>query len=296
MKLIVIIIFFLIPNISIAKLKVVTTTTTLAEFVKQVGRDKVEVTSLTKPQEDPHFVEAKPSYMVKLRQADLLVAVGLELEVGWLSNVQRGAKNPKLLDKKFGFFTAGDFINAIEIPKGKVDCAQGDVHPFGNPHFHLSPVESQKVILALAKKLGELEPNSKTIFMANAEEFNKVLESQISKWQERVNKSKIRELISYHKSFNYFLNFFNITPIAYIEPKPGVPPTPKHIIQLIKLIKDKKIKCIFNESYFETTAAKRLQKVTQATLKVVPVEVETNYIDLIEKLVSAIEDCSKGVM
>ncbi len=277
-----------------AKLKVMTTTTTLADLVKAVGKNKVEVTSLTKSTQDPHYVEAKPSYMVKIRNADLLVAVGLELETGWLSNIQRGAKNPKLLDKARGFLEAGDFIYPIEIPSGKVDRSQGDIHASGNPHFHLDPIKVTKVIMALAERLSQLDPASKQFYSKNAGNFVKKINSKNKEWKNKVQKSKIKKVITYHKSFNYFLKRYGIKTAGNIEPKSGVPPTAKHIISLIKKIKEEKVKCLLNESYFESVAAKRLQQETGARLQVLNVESNGDYLKLIDNLVKAIEGCSHG--
>ncbi len=277
-----------------AKLKIMTTTTTLADIVRAVGEDKTEVTSLTKSTQDPHYVEAKPSYMVKIRNADLLVAVGLELETGWLANIQRGAKNPKLLDKARGFFEAGDFINPIEVPSGKIDRSHGDVHASGNPHFHLDPIKITKVIAALAKKLSELDPSNKNFYSKNADNFVEKINSKNKEWGNRVQKSKVKKVVTYHKSFNYLLKRYGIKTISNIEPNSGVPPTAKHIINLIKKIKEEKVKCLLNESYFETAAARRLQKETGAKLQILDVESSGDYLKLIDNIVTAIEGCSYG--
>lgn len=274
-----------------AKLKVVTTTTTLAEFVKEVGGNLVDVTSLTTANQDPHFVEAKPSYMVKLSRADLLVTVGLDLEVGWIGNVQRGAKNPAILDGGPGFFAAGDYISPIELPSGKIDRAQGDVHAKGNPHFHLDPDRALKVSLALAKKLGTLDPQNSAQYWDQGQKFADTLKRKTTEWQARLEKTGIKGVITYHKSRNYFLDRFGIKNLADIEPLPGVPPTAKHIQSLLELVRNQSVRCILNESYFETTAAERLKKESSAKFEVVPVEVSTNYVDLIDALVKAIETC-----
>tara|TARA_B100000749_G_scaffold280887_2_gene279994 strand:+ start:51432 stop:52319 length:888 start_codon:yes stop_codon:yes gene_type:complete len=278
-----------------AELKVVTTTTTLENLVQEIGQDKVDVSSLTKSNQDPHFVEAKPSYMVKLRQADLLVSVGLDLEVGWIGNVQRGAKNPTLLKGSKGFFAAGDHIEAIDIPEGKLDRAEGDVHPLGNPHFHLDPIKTISVVEALAIKLGELDSANAEFYQRRAADYAKTLKEKMKDWESRITKSQVNNVITYHKSLSYFLRRFDLDVVASIEPKPGIPPTAKHIISLIKLVKQKNVKCILNENYFETTAGERIKGVTQASLQIVPVEVQTDYFDLIESLVTAVENCGKGV-
>lgn len=277
-----------------AKLKVMTTTATLEALVKEVGQDKVEVSSLTKSTQDPHFVEAKPSYMVKLRQADLLVTVGLGLEVGWIGNVQRGAKNPKILMGNSGFFSVEDHIDAIEVYEGRVDRAEGDVHPSGNPHFHLDPLKAAEVAKALAKKLGELDSSNSEFYRDRASAFDEKIRLRMKEWQSRIQNANIKSVLTYHKSLNYFLKRFDLISVSTIEPKPGIPPTAKHIISLIKLVKNKNVKCVLNESYFETTAGERIKRETGASLQVVPVEVQSDYFDLIDSQVTAVENCGKG--
>lgn len=284
----------LVATISQAKLRVVTTTSTLQSLVKEIAQERVEVLSLTTQAQDPHFVEAKPSYMVQLRQADLLVAVGLDLEIGWLENIQRGAKNPEILTGKKGFFAAGEQAELIEIGTEKMDRANGDVHPHGNPHFHLDPLNMIRVAAALANKLAELDPKNAEFFKAQALAFSDKIKIHMIDWNLRVKNSKIQNVLTYHKSLNYFLKRFGLRAMATIEPKPGIPPTAKHIIALMQLVKEKKVKCILNESYFETTAAERIKKETGAKLQVVPVEVQSHYFDLIESLVKAVEMCGQG--
>ncbi|MCB0362356.1 MAG: zinc ABC transporter substrate-binding protein, partial [Bdellovibrionales bacterium] len=227
-------------------------------------------------------------------RADLLVSVGLDLEVGWLGNVQRGAKNPNLLEGGKGFFAAGDHIKAIEVPSGKVDRSLGDVHPLGNPHFQFDPLRVSLVVKALADKLGSLDTENSQLYQDRAKAFETKVNKEMPIWRARIEKSKIKELITYHKSFNYFLNLFNIVALDTIEPKPGVPPTAKHIISLISLAKAKHVRCILNESYFETNAAQRIQQDTKAITKIVPVEIAGDYFRLIETIVEAVEACGKG--
>ncbi len=275
-------------------LKVVTTTTTLASFFQEVGGDRVEVKSITRKNQDPHYVEAKPSYMVILRQADLFASVGLDLEVGWIGLIQRGAKNSRIQEGQPGFFEAGNHVEVIEVPEGKVDRSQGDVHPYGNPHFHLDPLQAIKAVQAVEAKLVELDPKSKEIYLKRSKDFQKRITRKIEQWKKRIEASGVKNVITYHKSLNYFIRFFGLKKIGNIEPKPGVPPTAKHIIGLIKLMKEKKARCILNESYFEDTAAKRLQKVTGAHVEIVDVEVQSYYTELIDSLVRSIEACGKG--
>lgn len=273
-----------------AKLNVVTTTTTLKNLVEQVGQDKVDVISITKSNQDPHFVEAKPSYMVKMRNADLVVAVGFDLEIGWLPNVLRGTKNPKLLPDMPGYLSADVSVQPIE-KSDKVDRSLGDIHAKGNPHFHLDPIRTKGFVLAIAERLSALDSKNSIFYKSNAEGFNKKIDDKMIQWQQSVVTSKVKSAVTYHKTLNYFLDRFKITLTGNIEPKPGVPPSAKHFIALIKKMKTQNTTCILNESFFEDTAAKRLSKATKASVQIVLTEVKSNYLDLIDELVNSVKSC-----
>ena len=146
------------PAFAAAEIRVVTTTTTLRSITERIAAGRVRVESVAKGPQDPHFVEAKPSYTVRLREADLLVAIGLDLEIGWLPNVIRGARNPKVAPGGPGHLEAGALVRAIEIPAGKVDRSQGDVHPLGNPHFVLDPVRAAEAARGISARLAALDP------------------------------------------------------------------------------------------------------------------------------------------
>ena len=288
--------FQIFPIATFAKLNVLTTTTTLKSIAESIGGEYVKVISITNGPQDPHFVEAKPSYMVKARQADLLISVGLELEIGWLSNIVRGARNPKIMDGNPGYFEAGRFITPLEIQSGRVDRSQGDIHTLGNPHFTLDPVRVIKIAKALSTRLSKLDSGNKVHYEKNTKDFEKKIKQRFLKWTERIKRTEIGKVVTYHKTLNYFLHRFNLELSGEIEPKPGIPPTAKHILSLINKIKKEKISCILVESFFETNAAERIKKSVAVHIEVVPSEVEatksaSSYVELIETLVSAIEGC-----
>lgn len=277
-----------------AQLRVVTSTTTLADLARQIGGEDVSVISITKASQDPHFVEAKPSYMVKLREADLLVSVGLGLEVGWIGLVSRGARNPKILEGRPGYFEAGDFIQPLGKLTGKVDRSQGDVHPEGNPHFHLDPKRFLEVAKALSERLAELDSKNAERYKKRFSDFKLSIDKKVLVWKKKVKNSKVVKVISYHKSLNYFFNAFGLMAVNYLEPKPGISPTAKHVIDLIRQVKEERVGCILNEDYFEETAARRVAASTGIKIVSVPVEVRSSYVDLIDTMVTAVEKCSKG--
>lgn len=281
-----------------AELKVVTTTTTLKSIVQAIGGDRVSVKSITKGPQDPHFVEAKPSYMVDLRSADLLVAVGLDLEVGWLPNVSRGARNPGVLPGAKGYLETGSVIDPIEVPHGKVDRAEGDVHPAGNPHYYLDPQRTLKAARAVKDRLVQLDSAGRAQYEAGYSAFKRDLEARLADWQARVKKARVDKAVTYHKTLNYFFDRFGLKQAGAIEPKPGIPPTAKHVLSLIRKIRDERIPCILVESFFERDAAERIRKSVPVFVKGVPVEVEAlegakDYFALIESIVTAVEECGR---
>lgn len=285
--------FFFTSLALTAELKVVATTSTMSQLVQSLGGEKVDTFSLTSYLQDPHFIEPKPSYMVKLRNADLLVSNGLELEIGWLDIIRRGARNPELFPGKKGYFEAGQFIKAIEVPV-KIDRSQGDVHPSGNPHFHLDPIRVQKVAHQLSAALTALSPENKNYFEKRLEKFSKKIETQMSNWKTRIKASGVTKVVTFHKSFNYFLTRFGISLAETIEPKPGLLPNAKHTAEVITLIKQQSIKCILVSIYHEGSAAVRhIENTTQAQTHYSPLEAKTDYFSLIEELVQSIESCGK---
>lgn len=278
------------------KVDVVTTTTTLKSIVQLIGGDRVSVISITKGSQDPHYVEAKPSYMVKLRNADLLVLVGLDLEIGWVDNIIRGSRNPRIAPGRQGYFNAGSVIQPIEVPDGRVDRSLGDIHSGGNPHYYLDPVRMIEVGKALSERLKKIDPDGKEVFDLNYQKYQEEIRKKLDHWKSRVLRSKVKEVITYHRTVNYFLDRFGIKFVDAIEFKPGVPPTAKHILHLIDVVNSKKIPCILVESFFELKAATRIQKDTQVKVFRVPTEVEAlpgvdSFFGLIETLVQSVEKC-----
>lgn len=278
-----------------AKVDVMTTTTNLADLTRVVGGDHVSVRSIAKGAQDVHFIEAKPSFMVKLSKADLLIAVGHGLEEAWLPLLQRGARNPKVGAGQKGYLEVAPLIpNLLEVPTGKVSRAEGDVHPEGNPHVMLSPKNAVIIAEGIAKRLGEIDSANATTYLANSKMFADRIAAKMPQWQDKINASKVKDVITYHKTLSYFLDTFGLQSAIQIEPKPGVPPTTKHILKVIKTIKDKKIPVILVENYFDPAAAERIKKdVPSVKVKTVPVAVKgdksaTDLIALYDVLVDAV--------
>lgn len=264
----------LIPGLALGKVKIFTTTTNLASLAKAIGGEHVEVESLCKGHQDPHFLEAKPSYILKLSRADLLISVGADLEIGWLPLIIRGSRNPKLRDGGMGSLIASEHVGMLEVPKAdELSRSEGDVHPEGNPHFMLSPSRALAVGKILSAKLSQLDEKHANFYKENYGRFEKVMKSRLEDWKKSLPKNL--KVISYHKTLTYFYDEFGITNIDVLEPKPGIPPTASHILSLIKKIKYEKIKYIVVENYFDDSVAKRIKKeIPSVKILKVPVAVE----------------------
>ena len=278
-----------------AKLNVVTTIQDLASIAREVGGDNANVDAIAKGTQDPHFIEAKPSFMTKTSRADLVISIGLDLEIGWLPNVVLGARNPKVAPGSSGFLEVGSMVQPLELPTGKITRAEGDVHPLGNPHVTLDPIRAGEIAIVIAQRMGQLDSENATTYMTRAKAMQKRLQDKTKVWQARVNKSGVKKAISYHKTLTYFFDRFNIDNPAILEPKPGIPPTAGHTLDVISLIKEQKIPLIMVENYFDPTVTNRIKEsVPSIRVTVVPVAVDgapgiNSVDDLIENLIKTVE-------
>src|SRR5215468_6115323 len=241
-----------LPNWAEAKkLNVVTATTDLAALVQEVGGDKIQVESIARGYQDPHFVEAKPSFLLRLRQADLLIVVGLQLEIGWLPPLITQSGNPRIQVGAGGYLDASQFAEILDIPTGPVTRAMGDVHPLGNPHYWLDPDNGRRIARGIAGKLGELDPSNSAYYQDRFKDFDKRLSDAEQKWDAEMKPLRGRKVVTYHNSFPNFAKHFGLQVIGYVEPRPGIPPTPSHTIDLIGLMKRENCKVILVEPYFD---------------------------------------------
>lgn len=278
-----------------AKLKIVTTTADLRALTKEVTQDRADVASIAKGSQDPHYVEAKPSFMIQIRDADLVVSNGLSLEIGWLPSLLRGARNPKVLSGSEGNLELGSFADPIDKPTGAVSRAQGDVHPEGNPHFTLDPIRNAELAIKIAERLSALDPANKDFFMKNAVAFKDRMTSKVADWRKRIEVSKVKAIVTYHPTLNYFMERFGLKVAAFLEDKPGIPPTAQHVMNVIEAMKLDETKLIFVDNFFDTKIADRVAKdVPGARVVSVGVAVDsapglTKLEDVTEALVRAIE-------
>lgn len=232
-------------------LKVITTTEDLAGITKDIGRDYVEVFSLSRGNENPHYVPPKPSFLLKLRDADLLIAVGLELESGWLPALVQKSRNPKIIEGS-GYLDASQ--GAIELleKREKADRSEGDTHPQGNPHYWLDPKNAHGMVRHIAQKLSELLPAQKDYFEAGSKAFSKELSEREKTWDRIAQKFHGAKIVTYHKSWSYFAKRFGLKVVGTIEPKPGIPPSPAHLFDLQNVIRKTNARLIIVEPYFDS--------------------------------------------
>jgi len=243
---------FILPTTAQAKkLNIVTSTTDMAALAQEVGGDKVSVDAIARGYQDPHFVEAKPSFLLRLRQADLLISVGLQLEIGWLPPLITQSGNARIQVGAPGYLDASQFAEILEIPQGQVTRAEGDVHPLGNPHYWLDPDNGRRIAKGFANKFGEMDPSDAQYFQQRFQDFDKRLGAAVQKWDAEMKPYRGRKVVTYHRSFPNFAKHFGLDVIGYVEPRPGIPPTPSHTLDLIRLMKRENCKVVLVEPYFD---------------------------------------------
>lgn len=284
--------FLLAPRVE-AKLKIVSTTPDFAAIAQEIGRDRVEVTSLAKGTQDPHFIDAKPSFIRQLNQADVLIEGGIDLEVGWLPVLLDQARNSKILTGGSGRINASKGVHLLELPTGPIDRSEGDVHPQGNPHYMLDPENGKIVADQVASTLCRLDGGSCPFYRERLSSFQQRLDQKISEWKQAMAPYRGTPIVTYHKSWTYFAERFGLNIVGYVEPKPGIPPSPSHLAGLIELINGEKARLLFMEPYFSDQAPQFLAKKTGITVlalfpSVSPERGIDSYFDLFDQDISKI--------
>lgn len=248
-----------------AKLNIVVTTPDLAAIAQAVGGDKVEITTLARPTEDPHFVDAKPSFIVKLNRADALIEGGAELEIGWLPSLLTGARNPKLAAGQPGRILCNEGIPMLEVPSS-LTRAEGDIHPAGNPHFVVDPVNARLIATHLVAAFVKLDAGSADAFRANGKKFTDTLDAKLVEWQAKLAPFKGGKVVAYHKSWPYFAARFGLEMDLFLEPKPGIPPSPAHLADVITKMKEQRARVIIVDPYLNRRTAETVARSTDATV------------------------------
>lgn len=251
-----------------ATLKVVATTQDLESIAKEVGGDRVQTDSLAKGYQDPHAVEPKPSFILKLHSADLLIAVGRELEIGWLPALVNQARNPRIQPTGDRYLDASLTAHILEIPTGQITRAMGDVHPAGNPHYWLGPDNGRLIARAIQLKLSEISPGDAAYFAGRYADFDKRLTEAEKRWQAAMAPYKGVKVVTYHRSWPNFTEMFGLNVIGYVEPKPGIPPSPSHTLELQQEMKRQNVKLIIIEPYFDSKTPNAIGRDTGAQVVV----------------------------
>ena len=251
-----------------AAVKVITTTQDLAALVSEIGGDKVSVESLARGFQDPHFVEAKPSFVIKLHGADLLVVVGRELEIGWLPPLITQSRNSKLQPGGAGYLDASQTVRILDVPTGQITRAMGDVHPQGNPHYWLDPGNGRRIAKAIQNKLSQMSANDAAYFAQRYADFDRRLTEAEARWKAAMVPYKGTKVVTYHRSWPNFAEAFGLDVIGYVEPKPGIPPSPAHTLTLMEEMKRQGIKVILVEPYFDLKTPNAIARDTGAKVLV----------------------------
>lgn len=282
-----------------AKLNIVATLPDLAAIAGAVGGNLVEITTLARPTEDAHFVDPKPSFIVKLNRAQALIEGGAELEIGWLPPLLESSRNARIAAGAPGRISASAGVQLLEVPTA-LDRSRGDVHALGNPHFLTDPVNAQIVARQVAESLGALDRKNAATFQANAKKFAEQIDAKLPEWERLLAPYKGRRIVAYHNAWPYFARRFGLRIDLFLEPKPGIPPSPAHLAKVIGTIKQEHIQLIFVDPYVNRQTAEMVARNTGA--KVVPVSyfpgglkgTEGDYLKLMDTLVKSVADAFEG--
>ena len=252
------------------KLNVMTTTEDLASIASEVGGERIAVESIARGYQDPHFVEAKPSFILKLQKADLLIVIGLELEIGWLPPLVQQSRNGKIQPGAEGYLDASQGVQKLEIPTGQITRAMGDVHPLGNPHYWMDPENGKRIAKEMVDAFDRLRPGDRAYFDQRLADFTTRLDAAEKRWLATMAPYKGTKVVTYHRSFPNFAERFGLEIVGYVEPRPGIPPTPQHTLDLINEMKRQKVKVVLVEPYFDLKTPTAIGRETGARVLVMP--------------------------
>lgn len=246
-----------------AQIKVVTTIPDLKSITELIGGKKVSVSSIATGYQNPHFVDPKPSYIINLSKADLFVTVGLDLETGWSPQLLTSSRNNKIQKGAAGYVDASTGVTLYQVPSS-VNRAEGDIHIYGNPHYWLDPMNGKVIARNIANGLERVDPSNKATYEANLKTFNNKIDSMMKTWQVKMAPFKGSKIIAYHNEWVYFETRFGLQIVDFMEPKPGIPPSPSQLLKVIKEIKANSIKVIISSPYFTTSSSEMVSQQTGA--------------------------------
>ena len=253
-----------------AQLKVVTSTTDLYDIASAVGGNKIKAVHISEGYQDPHFVEAKPSFILQMKNADVFAFVGLDLEAGWMPLLIDGARNPRIRPGGSGYVDVSRVIPVIDAARGTVDRSQGDVHPLGNPHYWLDPENAKRIAGLFRAKFSELDPKNAAIYAANEKAFDSRLDAAARRWASALASIRGKPVVAYHTSWRYLAEYTGMNIVAFMEPKPGVPPSPSHLAQVMATVRRTGAKAIIIEPFYDRKTADLIAARTGAKVLVLP--------------------------
>ncbi|HEU4993368.1 MAG TPA: metal ABC transporter substrate-binding protein [Gemmatimonadaceae bacterium] len=280
------------------KLRVVATTPDLASIAREIGGDAIDVVALAKPTEDAHFVDAKPSHIVTLNRADVLIEGGAELELGWLPPLLESARNTKIAPGAPGRIVASQGIRMLEIPTS-FDRSKGDVHSRGNPHFLTDPMNAKIVAANIADHLAQVDPDKAAVFKANLTKFDAAVDAKLTQWQQQLTPFSGAKIVTYHKDFPYFAERFHIEIVENLEPKPGIAPSPAHLAKVIETMKSATAHVIVVQPYQNIRTAETVARQTDAVVLNIPQQPgarkeDTTYVAMMDYMVSTLAHALSG--
>ena len=274
-------------NFSFAEtIHVVTTTQDTRSIAEMIGGAKVDVFAIATGYQNPHFVDPKPSYIIKLSNANLFVTLGLDLESGWSPSLLASSRNPKIQKGSDGYVDASVGVPLMQVPSS-INRAEGDIHIFGNPHYWLDPLNGKMIARNICIGLEKISPENKSFFEANLKAFNDQIDLRLKSWYSAMAAFKGSKVIAYHNEWCYFENRFGLQIVDFLEPKPGIPPTPSQLVKIIKEVKENHIKVIITSPYFTSSSSDVVSKETGAKTLVLATSVGAfdsikNYYDLFD--------------
>lgn len=248
-----------------AKLNVVATTADLGAIAREIGGDAITLTTLAKPTEDPHFVDAKPSFIVKLNRADVVIEGGAELEIGWLPALLDQSRNEKLAAGAPGHVICSKGVPLMDVP-ATLDRSRGDIHAAGNPHYLIAPSNAKIVAQNIAEALAEVDAKNAETYRANLKKFTAALDAKMAEWQQTLAPFAGASIVAYHDSWPYFARDFGFKIDLFLEPKPGIPPTPAHLAEVIFKMKLEKARVIIVDPYLNRRTAETVARDTGAAV------------------------------
>jgi len=274
------------------EVRVVATLGDLGAAAREVGGEHVEVTTLASPQEDPHFVDAKPSYIRAVAEADLLVLNGMSLEIGWLPSLLDSSRNGDVQEGQSGYFDASTVVERMEVPEREITRSMGDVHPEGNPHYTLDPRQMARVGLALGERLGDIDPEHADTYKSRARDFARRCLEVAKKWSQKFEELEAgaREVVVYHEAWVYVLDWLSLERAAAVEPKPGVEPSPGHVSQVVETMQRKDVRTLLRMEYYPGAVAERIAEKVGASVITSQGQAREGqaYVERVERLASQI--------